>query len=70
MPDFVAPARSFLAGESLYFREADKLFRELRKADKLPLGRAFLSRVRQGRYLTDGLAAGKIARLLSRWEKS
>ena len=59
MPDFVTQARGFLAGESLTFKEADNLWKELRKLDKLPLARAVLSRLRQGKYLSDALPADK-----------
>src|SRR5258708_33874019 len=59
MPDFIAQADSFLAGTSLTFNEANALWMELRKLDNLSLARAFLSRLRQGRYLSDGLPAVK-----------
>ncbi|MEO8368401.1 MAG: patatin-like phospholipase family protein [Candidatus Solibacter sp.] len=59
--DLVTQARSFLAGESLTFKEADQLWQGLGKEDKLPLARAVLSRLRQGKYLTDALPAEKKA---------
>src|ERR1035438_2448173 len=59
MPDFVIQARNFLAGESLTFQQTDSLWKELRKLDKLPLARAVLSRLRQGKYLSDALPADK-----------
>ena len=61
MTDYVAQARSFLAGESLTFREADRLWKELRKLDELSLSRAVLSRLRQGKYLSDALPGDKAA---------
>jgi len=59
MTDFAAQANRFLGGESLTFNDADKLWQELRKLDKLPLARAVLSRLRQGKYLSDSLPGDK-----------
>ena len=59
MPDYVAQANRFLAGESLSFEEADALWKGLRKTDHLPQARAVLSRLRQGKYLSDALPADK-----------
>ena len=59
MIDYVDDARRFLAGESLDFRQADALWKELLKLDNLPLARATLSRLRQGKYLIDALPDDK-----------
>jgi len=60
MADSITQALSFLAGESLTFSQADYLWRELRRLDKLSLVRAVLSRLRQGKYLSDALPADKV----------
>jgi len=59
MPDFVAQANSFLAGEALTFESANQLWKGLRKVNNLSLARAVLSRLRQGRYLSDALPADR-----------
>jgi predicted acylesterase/phospholipase RssA len=59
MPDYVAQANRFLAGESLTFDEADKLWTSLRDTGHLPVARAVLSRLRQGTYLSDALPGDK-----------
>jgi hypothetical protein len=41
------------------FEDADNLWKGLRKSDNLPLARAVLSRLRQGKYLADALPGDK-----------
>jgi len=53
MSESTARARSFLAGEALYFAEADALWRELKKGDELSLARAVLARLRESDRVGD-----------------
>jgi hypothetical protein len=45
--DLVDRARQFLRGETLKFKEADALWRDLKKGDELSLARRVLEQIRQ-----------------------
>lgn len=58
MPDeLTTKAQRFLGGQQLSFEEADKVWRQLKTRDDLPLARAVLERLRKdnGKCLRDGL---------------
>ena len=66
MSTLMERARSFLAGEALYFAEADALWRQLRDSNEVSLGRAVLTRLRSSErdadILLDALPADKSIR--------
>lgn len=53
MSELTVRARSFLAGEALYFADADALWRELRDSNELSLARAVLARLRESDRVDD-----------------
>jgi predicted acylesterase/phospholipase RssA len=64
MSELTDRARSFLAGASLTFEDADRLWRELKRADELSFARRVLERLRDGEGLRDRLPANAEARLV------
>jgi predicted acylesterase/phospholipase RssA len=55
-------AKAFLRGEKLSFKDANALWKDLKKADELSLARAVLARMRHGDHLLDELPAARQVR--------
>jgi predicted acylesterase/phospholipase RssA len=53
MSEWTERARKFLAGEALYFAEADDLWRKLKDGDELSLARAVVARLRESDHDAD-----------------
>ena len=62
MTELQSRARAFLAGGALTFEQANKLWKELKNAEELSLGRRVLERLRDGKGLLDALPADRKTR--------